>query len=217
VNPQAEAHPVQLRLLALVVRYWACNITMVHDQGQSWPGFGYTEPEKDTLTGIARKVDSVEFFVWMALVVVCFLAFAALITAGGFLWVQHAQPQSAQVSATIFFIQMGSLILVCMAVAFPLAMLIASWASGLLFSPPDTELTDHATTVHFIVKLLWQLTRMALLGSVAVVALLLFVPGHSNIEQLLKVVMPILAPAVSVLTLVYYGSTRLRRSAPEGT
>jgi hypothetical protein len=44
------------RTLALVVRYWACNMTLVHDQGTNSPGFGYTEGEKESLRAIAGKV-----------------------------------------------------------------------------------------------------------------------------------------------------------------
>ena len=37
------------RWIALLVRYWAYNMTLAFNQGSYYPGFGYSEDEKDTL------------------------------------------------------------------------------------------------------------------------------------------------------------------------
>jgi hypothetical protein len=217
ISQTGEASSRLGQSLARVVRYWACNMTLIHDRGQEWPGFGYDDPEKDTLRAIARRVDNGEFFVWLALVAGLFMAFAALIMLGGVLWASHvaANPSaSAPSSDASDYVQLCAQMVVCLSVGFPLAMLVASWACGRCFSIPATALPDRATTLHFIDKLLYQITRIAVLGAFADLVLFLFVPGDSKVWLLVKLVMPILSPAVSVLALAYYASARLRRTAP---
>jgi hypothetical protein len=217
MSPSTEQPSTLERALALVVRYWACNMTLVHDQGTNWPGFGYTENEKQTLRAIAGKVGSPEFYLWIALVVVLFLTFAALIAIGGVSWLSPADVNpaiQADSSAAAFYVLLCSVIVLGLSVVFPYSMLTASWVCGLWFSTPDSALTDRATTVHFIRKLVFQITRVAVLAGIADLALLLFVPDHSKVSLLLKWVPAVLSPAVSALTLAYYASARLRRSTP---
>ncbi len=58
------------RWLALVVRYWSFNMTLIHNRGSNWPGFGYSEPEKAELAAMAGEVPRTEFYVWMFVFVV---------------------------------------------------------------------------------------------------------------------------------------------------
>jgi hypothetical protein len=201
-----------------VVRYWACNMTLVHDQGTSWPGFGYTDGEKETLRSIAGKVGSPEFFVWIGLVVVFFLVFATLTAIGGVSWMSPVDVNPAiraDSSAAAFYVTLCSVMVLCLSVIFPFSLLTASWVCGRwLFSTPDCALTDRATTVHFIGKLVFQITRVAVLAGIADLALLLFVPDDSKVSLLLKWLPAVLSPAVSALTLAYYASARLRRITP---
>jgi hypothetical protein len=215
MSQSTEHLPGLERALALVVRYWACNMTLVHDKGANWPGFGYTPDEQETLRGIARKVDSVQFFVWMALVVVVFMVFAALIAVGGIAWVSQPDLSPAnqvQYSDTIFYVGFCGLLVLCLSFVFPCAMLAASWVCGWFFSTPDAALTDRARTAHFIGKLVFQIGRVAVLAGIADLVLLLFVPDGSKVWIFLKWVPAVFAPAVSVLTLAYYASARLRRT-----
>jgi len=67
------------RWLALLVRYWAFNMNLIHDQGTNWPGFGYTPDEKSQLQSIGRPVPGIEYLVWIAVTVVLFLLILAVV------------------------------------------------------------------------------------------------------------------------------------------
>jgi len=202
------------RFLALVVRYWACNMTMVHDKGQSWPGFGYTEEEQGTLRAIARKVGSFEFFVWIALVAVFFIvAIAGIMAISYYLSLALGVDPKPSTPESVLYVALCCELVVCMSVGFPLAMLMASWLVGRWFAAADADLPDRATTVHFFDKLVFQITRMAAIVSLVGLALWLLVPGDSKFWSLSKVVLPLLSPAVAALTAAYYFSARLRRSS----
>jgi hypothetical protein len=203
------------RFLARVVRYWACNMTMVHDQGQNWPGFGYSEDEKSTLRAIARKVRSFEFFVWLALVAVFFIVIITGVMAiTYYLSVALGVDPKPGTSEHVLYVQLCCELVVCLSVGFPLAMLVASWLVGRWFATADADLPDQSTTVHFFDKLVFQITRIAVICSLAALALWLFVPGDSKLWVLSRFVLPVLSPAVTALTAAYYFSARLRRSAP---
>jgi hypothetical protein len=203
------------RLLALMVRYWACNMTVVHDQGQNWPGFGYTEEEKGTLRAIARKAGSFEFYAWIGLVAVFFMAMiGGIVAATAYLSLAlggNLNPGAE--SDTIFYLQISCGMVVCVSIGFPLAMLAASWLLGRLFAVTDVDLPDRATTVHFFGKLVFQITRIAIIVSLAGLVLWLQVPVDSKFWTLSKLVVPLLSPAILVLTAAYYVTARLRRRA----
>lgn len=200
-------------LLALMVRYWACNMTVVHDKGQDWPGFGYTEEEKDRLRAIARKVGSLEFFAWIGLVAVFFMAMiGGIVAATAYLSLAlggNLNPGAE--SETIFFLQISCGMVTCMSIGFPLAMLAASWLLGRLYAVTDVDLPDRATTVHFFGKLVFQITRIAIIVSFAGLVLWLLVPVDSKFWTLSKLVVPLVSPAILVLTAAYYVTAWLRR------
>jgi hypothetical protein len=202
-------------LLALVVRYWACNMTMVHDKGQDWPGFGYTEEEKGTLRTIAGKVGSLEFFAWIALVALFFIVVTGAIVAANIYLSSAfgANPNPGATSEDILYLQMSCGLVVCVSIGFPLAMLAASWLLGRLFAVTDVDLPDRATTVHFFGKLVFQITRIAIITSLGGLVLWLLVPADSKFWTLSKLVVPLLSPAVLALTAAYYATARLRRRA----
>ena len=199
------------RALGLLVRHWACNMTLVHDQGSAWPGFGYTPDEQTVLRTLARRVPSFEFTTWMAFVVLL-----ALVTFAGFALLAAAQwagngandsPESA--SGTAFLLSLGVAFVVSLAVGFPAAMLAASVATGRLFNVSDAALPDAAARDHFLHKLSFQLARVALLGSAVIVALCLWLPDR--VWLLTRCVVPVLGPAVGLSTLLYY---RCRSQSP---
>jgi hypothetical protein len=139
------------RWLALVVRYWAFNMTLIHDRDSNWPGFGYSDAEKTTLRSIAGKVPGVEYWVWLALVVVLILATITGITIAG--------------------------------------MNILSSAIG-----------AERNMVWF------QITRIAMVLSVALLGLWLFVPSDSKFWVISELIVPLLSPAVAALSAAYYFS-----------
>lgn len=74
LTPLPMSRPTLDRWLALVVRYWAANMDVIHSRGAYWPGFGYTDREKAQVHSIAQKFPFFEYCVWVALFVLLFLA-----------------------------------------------------------------------------------------------------------------------------------------------
>src|ERR1700679_390818 len=210
------------RLLALMVRYWACNMTVVHDKGQSWPGFGYNEEEQGTLRAIARKVGSFEFFVWIALVALFFIvAIAGIMATSYYVALALGVDPKPSTPESVLYVAMCCELVVCMSVGFPLPMLMASWLVGRWCVTTDADLPDRTTAMHFFAKGVFQIPLLRVIVSLVGLAMWLFVPGDSKFWSLSKVVLPLLSPAIAVLTAAYYFSARLRgraraaSSAPE--
>jgi hypothetical protein len=198
------------RWLALLVRYWAFNMNLIHDQGSDWPGFGYTPDEKTQLQSIGRPVPGIEYSVWIALAVVLFLL---ILTVAVILGMNALPPQA---SAPLFFLELGLDMIIGLSVGFPAAMLPAAALTGRWFKVSDAALPDRAMTAHFFHKLWFQITRVALVAVAVVMALWIFVPGDSKVWTIGQLVLPFLSPAVAALTTAYYFSARLKRarSAP---
>lgn len=179
-------------------------MTIVHDQGTVWPGFGYSQSEQDALRAIARRVPSFEFTVWIAFVVVFALTgFAGLTLLGTWLLARTSAGHSLDsVSGTAFVVNLGVEMVASLAVGVPAAMFAASSFTGRLFEVSDADLPGAPFRAHYVRKLGFQLTRLALLGSLVVVAMCLWLPDR--VWLLTRCVMPVLVPAVSLATALYY-------------
>lgn len=199
------------RAFGLLVRYWACNMTLVQNQGGAWPGFGYSPGEQSALRAIASRVPSFEFAVWMTCVVVfALLCFGGLTLLGTWLLASiHGGHSLESVSATAFGLSLGVDMVASLAVGFPVAMLAGSLLTGRLFGVSETDLPDAAVRAHYVQKLSFQFLRMALLGSGVVVAMCLWLPDR--VWLLTRCIVPVLGPAVSLASVVYYG-VRIRNS-----
>jgi hypothetical protein len=202
------------RWLALVVRYWAFNMTLIHDRGSNWPGFGYSDEEKAKLGSIAAKVPGVEYSVWLALVVVFTLAIITAITLGGMDIMAAAiggENNMGSLPAIVFYLQLVLDLVVSFSIGFPAAMLPAAALVGRLFGVADADLPDRSTTAFYFHKLWFQITRIALVLSIGSLGLWLFVPADSKFWVISQLIVPLLSPAVAALSAAYYFSARLRR------
>jgi hypothetical protein len=204
------------RWLALVVRYWAVNMTMIHDRGSNWPGFGYSDAEKDEMRALAAKVPDAEFF-WFAgsLTVVAISIFAVIVTAGmsAMVWAIGGKANMPDTPAATFFLGLAMQVVVSFALGLPAAMLICAALIGGWYAIPTADLPDRATTARYFHKLWFQITRMSLIMIAAVLPLWIFVPADSKFMVMVKMVVPVLGPTVSVLTTGYYFSARMQRKS----
>jgi hypothetical protein len=203
------------RWLALLVRYWAFNMSLIHSRGGNWPGFGYTGEEKVKLQSIAAKVPFLEYAAWLAFVVVIYLGLLIVIVMAGMSVLIHAIGGDANMSQTppaLFFLQLALDLVVSLSIGFPAAMLPAAALAGRWFKVPDADLPDRAATSHYFHKLWFQMARIAMLGVLALIPLWIFVPAGSKIWVIGKLVLPLLSPAVAALTAAYYFTARLRRA-----
>jgi hypothetical protein len=207
MSDNSAPRPRLERWLALLVRYWAFNMTLIHDQGTNWPGFGYTPDEKTQLQSIARPVPGTEYLVWLALTVIFFMLILTVVVIAGMSFLP------AQAAAPLFFLQLGLDLIICLSVGFPAAMVPAAALTGRWFTVSDAALPDRAATAHYFHKLWFQITRIALVGVLVLIPLWIFVPGDSKVWAVGQLVLPLLSPAVAALTTAYYLTARLRRSA----
>ncbi len=208
------------RWLALLVRYWAFNMSLIHSRGGNWLGFGYSDDEKTTLSSLAAKVPTPEYFVWVALTAVFYIAIAAVVvTVGmnGLIHVIGGEQNMANTPAPLFFAQLALDLGVSFSIGFPLAMLPAAALVGRWFAVADAALPGRATTSHYFHKLWFQITRMALVCLLVLIPLWLFVPADSKFFLVSRLILPLLSPAVSALTAAYYFTARLRRSAGDSS
>jgi hypothetical protein len=214
-TPAAGPRSGLQRWLALLVRYWSYNMSLIHSRGGNWLGFGYTAEEKAQLQSIADAVPALEFAAWLAYFVVIYLGLLIVIVMAGMNILIHAiggEANMSQMPAALFFLQLALDLVVSLSIGFPAAMLPAAALAGRSFKVHDADLPDRAATAHYFHKLWFQIARVALLGALALIPLWIFVPADSKIWVIGKLVVPLLSPAVAALTAAYYFSARLRRA-----
>jgi hypothetical protein len=215
MNALADSRPTLERWLALVVRYWAANMTMIHDRGQNWPGFGYTEDEKDELRRIGGKSSRTEYYVWVGIAAVIGVAIFGVIMFAGMSLLTYAvggDQNVANTPALVFYLALGLMIVVCFTIGLPAAMLPAAALVGRWFKVPEADLPDGAITAHYCHKVWFQISRISVIMMVVLLPGWLFVPWDSKFMVMMRLVVPLLSPVVLVLTMAYYFSARQQRS-----
>jgi hypothetical protein len=205
------------RWLALLVRNWSYNMSLIHSRGGTWLGFGYSTEEKATLQTIADKVPGLEFAAWLAFTTVIYLGLLIVIVLAGMSVLIHAiggDANMSQTPAALFFLQLALDLVVSLSIGLPAAMLPAAALTGRCFKVHDADLPDRAVTAHYFHKLWFQIARIAMLGALALIPLWIFVPADSKLWVIGKLVLPLLSPAVAALTAAYYFTARLRQAPP---
>ena len=216
MNALPDSRSTLERWLALVVRYWAANMTLVHQRGQDWPGFGYSGDEKSEMQSIAEKFSGREFFAWLAIVAVVFIAISGAVMFAGFSCLTYAvggERNMANTPDSLFYLTFGLMIVVCLAIGFPAAMLLSAALVGRWFKVAASDLPDRAATARYCHKLWFQISRMSIIMMVVLLPLWIFIPNDSKFWVTSRLVVPLLSPVVLVLTAAYYFSARLPRSA----
>lgn len=203
------------RWLGLVVRYWAANMTLIHNRGSNWPGFGYSESEKEELRAIAAKVTQSQFYSFAAFnTVIAIAAFAGVVVAGMYclMGAIGGEQNMPNTPASLFFLSLALEVVVCLAIVLPISMILSSALAGRMYGIANEDLPDLATTARFFHKMWFQITRMSVLMVCAVLPLWIFVPNDSKFMAAIRLIVPLLSPVVSVLTTVYYFSAKLRQT-----
>ncbi|MGA3017601.1 MAG: hypothetical protein ABSF62_10820 [Bryobacteraceae bacterium] len=216
MNALPDSRPALERWLALVVRYWAANMTLIHNRGQSWPGFGYTDTEKAEMRSISEKFPGREYFAWVGIAAVAAIAFFGVIMFAGFSCLTYAtggEQNMANTPDSLLYLAFGLMLVTCFTIGFPAAMLLSAALAGWLFRVKDPDLPDGATTARYCYKLWLQISRMSAVMIVILLPVWIFVPNDSKLWVTARLVVPLLSPVVLVLTAAYYFSARLPRSA----
>jgi hypothetical protein len=198
------------RWIALLVRYWAYNMTLAFNQGSYYPGFGYSEDEKEEMASFSQECSFGQYLVWTGVVALVAIAVIVATCMPGMYYVIFKT--SGTLPASIFYLSMGMTLVGCFTIGLPVAMLLSSALVGRLYGIADSDLPDRATTARFFHKMWFQLTRMAIMVVAILVPMWIFVPDNSKFWVTLKLVIPLLGPAAAVLSGAYYLSIRMRRS-----
>ncbi len=208
-NANAPAAGGRPSVVVLFARFWAANMDRIHARGSSWPGFGYTPDEQADLHRLAAAVPDLEFVATMAVAVTLTLVAAAAAVGVAF-WHLDSRygADPAQTPAAGFFLPLALAAAATLAVGLPAALLAAAWVSGRAFRPAVAGLPDARLARHVFAKAVRQLARAGVVVSGACLAGWLFAPANAKRDLLLHVVLPTLAPIVSVLTAAYYFARR---------
>jgi hypothetical protein len=84
---------------------------------------------------------------------------------------------------------------------------------GRWFAVKDADLPSRSITSIYFRRLWFQITRVAVLCSAAILPLWVFLPDNSKSWVVSQLVVPLLSPAVAALTATYYLTARLRQKA----
>ena len=193
------------------VRFWCCNMDLVHASKMEWPGFGYTEAEQRTMHAYAERVTPRERTVLFALVTVLTILCGALLIGVMFITLNALYPDPSKTPAAVFFFLLANAALTTCSGGLIGAILIAGWITGQLIAPAPESLPDAAFARALFPKAVWQITRMTVIMVLVVLAGWLFVPNGSKLDLLLRALAPTLAPTVAVLTVLRYAAGQVRR------
>jgi hypothetical protein len=193
--------------------YWSANMCFAWalTQNAQWPGFRYTEAERETMRALGARVAG-RFWLFMGIATVLFIAAAALLVVFAMLPLMHwFWPDAARTPAAGFFGLLAAVIVLAIGPVFLLVLRISAWATDLMSRSETGAPTPDQSAL--IAKVNWQFLRMSLvLGG-------LFVPGaliwstlnaqlRSGILWTLQAVY-VLVMAISIFTLV--AARRARR------
>ena len=148
------------RWIALLVRYWAFNMTLASQFGSYWPGFGYSEDEKAEMASISQKCSLGQFLVWLLIVAFVAMPVIAVTCMPGMYFVIF-KSDPATLPESIFFLSLGVAIVGCFTIGIPVSMLLSSALVGRLYKVANSDLPDRATTARFFHRLWKKLLRPA--------------------------------------------------------
>jgi hypothetical protein len=204
--------------LGLFVRHWSANMTLVFARYGWWPGFSYTNAEKQEMQAIEEAVPSLEYFIWLGLVVVLSLAaFAIVVTLGamGMIAAIGGDGHLKTLSTPLFFFFLYCLLVLCLCGVLPVVMVLSSGIVGRWFGVAVSLLPDVATTTRYFRKIWSQFVRITIVTSTIAVMISfiywLIVPADSNLGLLLRAVVPMLVPLFSILSTGWVLAGRLGR------
>ena len=193
-------------------------MTLVFARYGWWPGFSYTNAEKQEMQAIDQTVPSLEYFIWLGLVLVFTLAaFAIMVTLGviGMIAAIGGDGHMKDLSTPLFFFFLYCLMVLCLCGVLPVVMVLSSGIVGRWFGVSVSLLPEASTTTRYFRKIWSQFVRITIVTSTIAVMISfiywLFVPADSNLGLLLRAIVPMLIPLFSTLSTGWILAGRLRR------
>lgn len=184
----------------ILMQHWAYNMTLWHNFGVSYPGFGYTEEEKQQLGALAKGVSLSGFLGFGSLNTLYFLALAGFVMGYGAMPLAFLLDPSHQ-SAGVFFGCLGLGLAVGIGLGIPTAMTLTALTLRLIGDPPkQTEVSDEVVA-KLAQKMGKQLVRAGVVAGVLVGPWVLFgmTQVGAQVMELLRRVVVTLSPFVLVI------------------
>jgi hypothetical protein len=144
----------------IILQHWAYNITLLHNLGVSYPGFGYSEEEKQQLGQLAKGVTVSGHLGFGMLNALYFLFLAGLVMGYGAIPLAFLLDPSHQ-SAGVFFGCLGLGLALGIGLGIPTAMGLTALTLRWLGKEPQPTEVDAKTIVALYRKLHHQLMRAA--------------------------------------------------------
>lgn len=187
----------------IILQHWAYNMTLLHNFGVSYPGFGYTEEEKQQLGVLAKGVSMSGHLGFGSLNALYFFALAGFVMGYGAIPLAFLLDPTHQ-SAGVFFGCMGLGIAVGIGLGVPTAMGLTALTLRLIGKEPQpTEVSERVISALYR-KMHRQLMRAAIVAGVLIGPWVLF--GMTQVGgqfmELLKRVVVTLSPFVAVLLIL---------------
>lgn len=189
--------------LRTMVSFWAFNMALIHKFGMRYPGFGYTDEEKEQMNTLAQGVSALGYLGFGALNAVFFMALAGFVMGFGVIPLVFVLDPTHQSDAVILSC-LGFGIAVAIGLGLPTSLGLSGFTFHALGKKPLVpEIADPAIAA-LGRKIFRQLLRAGIVVGVLFVPFLIFgmtQAGEHTLEFVARVVATV-APFALLLLLV---------------
>jgi hypothetical protein len=178
-----------------VLQYWAYNMNLIHRGKMEWPGFGYTDAEKEQLAALSAGLSELRFMAFLFVNTVLFLALGAFVFIAGVLPVAVLLDPNHQ-SGMVFLGSMAGGTVVLLGFGLPATMAWSALALNMLLSQPPPGAVSDEEAAALYHKMNRQITRMGVILGILLIPLVIFgstrIGGHfmDLAQRIVTTVMP---------------------------
>ena len=178
-----------------VVQYWAYNMNLIHRGSMEWPGFGYTDAEKEQLAALATGLSFGQYLAFLFLNSILFIALAGFVVAVGVLPIATLLDPEHK-SGMVFLGSLGGGAVLCLGFGIPATMAYTAVILNAIKSPSEPGAVSEEQAAALYHKMNYQITRMGVIMGVLLVPLVIF--GRTQIggqvvalaKQVITAIMP---------------------------
>ena len=195
-----------------VIQYWAYNMNLIHRLAMEWPGFGYSDEEKEQLAALGSGVSGFRYAAFLLLNSTFFIALAAVV-----IWL-GVMPMATMLdpehkSGLLFLMCLALGAVLCLGFGIPATMGFTALTMNAISRPTDAGPVTEEQAAALYRKMSFQITRMGVIMSVLLVPLVIF--GRTQLgEQVLafvKSAIVMIMPFALLLTAMRALAPKLKR------
>ncbi len=178
-----------------VIQYWAYNMDLIHRGKMEWPGFGYTDQEKEQLAALGSGLPYWKYLAFLVINTVLFLGLAGFVVGVGVLPIATLLDPNHQ-SGLVFLGALAAGAVVCLGFGIPATMGYAALILNAVSSSSVAGGVSDEQAAVLYHKMNRQITRMGVIMGVLLVPLVIF--GRTQIggqvvalaKQIITAIMP---------------------------